>query len=151
MITATSGQVQAMARVTVTDPARSALTALYNATNGGGWTNNANWLSDAPLANWFGVATNADGRVTALDLGNNNLEGTIPPEIGRLIHLEGLALDGNELTGPIPTELGQLTNLTHLYLYGNELTGPIPAELGSLTRLVHLCINSNRSDGSPAS
>ena len=45
---------------------REALVALYNATNGENWRkNNDNWLSDAPLGEWYGVNTNDDGRVIA--------------------------------------------------------------------------------------
>ena len=36
---------------------REALVALYRATDGASWRNNANWLSDAPLAAWRGVPT----------------------------------------------------------------------------------------------
>ena len=47
---------------------RDALVALYNATNGPNWTNNTNWLSNAPIGQWYGVTTNANGRVTELFL-----------------------------------------------------------------------------------
>ena len=42
---------------------RDALVTLYNATSGGGWANNDNWLSDKPLGEWHGVTTDSDGRV----------------------------------------------------------------------------------------
>ncbi len=48
---------------------RAALEALYRATGGDGWTDNTNWLTDAPLGNWFGVEAGEDGRVTGLRLG----------------------------------------------------------------------------------
>ena len=47
---------------------RSALVALYNATDGANWVNNTNWLSSEPIGEWFGVTTNEDGRVTRLNL-----------------------------------------------------------------------------------
>ena len=34
---------------------RAALEALYHSTDGPNWNNNANWLSDAPLRDWYGV------------------------------------------------------------------------------------------------
>ena len=62
---------------------REALVAPYNATNGENWFRSDNWLSDAPLGEWYGVVTNDDGRVTALDLNNNALRsGEIPAELG---------------------------------------------------------------------
>ena len=55
---------------------RDVLVALYNATNGASWTRNStNWLSDRPLGEWYGVTTDANGRVTELDLTQNRLSG----------------------------------------------------------------------------
>ena len=94
------------------------MVALYNATDGVNWYGNTNWLSDAPIGEWFGVTTDSDGIVVWLKLYENDLSGEIPPE------------------------LGNLTKLTTLYLYGNQLSGCIPSslqdqlsdyELGNLT------------------
>ena len=67
-ITATAGSAQGTAEITVANPDRGALEALYNATDGPNWLNNDNWLSDAPLGEWYGVDTDASGRVTGLVL-----------------------------------------------------------------------------------
>ena len=114
---------------------REALVALYNATNGENWRYNDNWLSDAPIGEWYGVNTNDDGRVIALVLDANNLSGEIPAELGSLSNLIGLSLSANALSGEIPAELGSLSNLESLNLEGNSLSGEIPAELGSLSNL----------------
>ena len=63
---------------------REALVALYNATGGPNWSNNTNWLSDAPLSQWYGVTTDGTGRVTRLELQSNSLSGELPPETGNL-------------------------------------------------------------------
>ena len=42
---------------------RAALAALYNATGGGNWTNNTNWLSEEPLSEWYGVTVSGDAPV----------------------------------------------------------------------------------------
>ena len=63
-----------------------------------------------------GVTTNTDGRVTVLDLSENQLTGPIPAALGDLTNLERLDLSDNELTGPIPAELGGLSNLEWLAL-----------------------------------
>ena len=52
-----------------------ALAALYEAAGGDDWVDNDNWLSDAPLSTWFGVTTDEDGRVIALELAENELRG----------------------------------------------------------------------------
>ena len=108
---------------------RAALVALYNATGGPNWNSNNNWLSDVPISEWSGVTTDDNGRVTELELGQNQLTGPIPAELGNLSNLRGLFLSGNQLTGPIPAELARLTNLTALHLSGNRLTGCVPASL----------------------
>ena len=69
---------------------------------------------------------------TELDLSQNQLTGSIPPEIGNLTNLRYLYLDDNELTGSIPSEIGNLTNLTNLTIYNNQLTGLIPESICDL-------------------
>ena len=58
---------------------RANLVALYNATGGPNWANNTGWLSNAPMGQWYGVTTGDNGRVTGLDLYENQLSGEIPP------------------------------------------------------------------------
>ena len=132
---------------TNTSTDRAALVALYNATDGANWGHKDNWQSEAPMGEWHGVTTNSDGRVTHLDLFNNQLTGEIPAELGDLTNLEGLYLSFNQLTGGIPAELGDLTNLEVLDLFNNQLTGEIPAELGDLTNLEGLGLFSNQLTG----
>ena len=96
---------------TPTETDREALVALYAGTGGANWFINSNWLSDAPIDEWFGVVTDASDRVTELHLYDNWLSGRIPPEWGGLANLEWLGLSGNGLGGEIPPELGNLSNL----------------------------------------
>ena len=127
---------------------RDLLAALYQATNGANWEDNANWLSDAPLDAWHGVTTDDSGRVIELDLPENRLSGKIPAELANLAALTHLRLSGNELSGSIPSELGNLPNLGFLVLSGNELSGSIPSELGHLTNLTWLALAGNELNGS---
>ena len=117
---------------------RTALTALYNATDGGNWFNNTNWLTDAPLNEWHGVSTNDEGHVVSLYLGHNSLSGAVPPEIGGLINLSQLGLGFNQLTGTLPPELGNLTRLEFLDLSYNRLWGELPRSMTALTQLISL-------------
>ncbi|MDE2661465.1 MAG: hypothetical protein OXI39_00465, partial [Gemmatimonadota bacterium] len=126
---------------------RVALIALYEATNGAGWKNHANWLTGAPLVDWYGVGTDGVGRVTALRLPDNDLEGRIPPEIGHLARLSELDLGTNGLTGPIPPEIGGLSRLRSLSLSSNRLEGRIPPQIGRLTRLTELHLSDNALAG----
>ena len=123
---------------------RIALAALYNAAGGTDWREDANWLTDAPICQWHGVFTDADGRVTLMDLSGNGLTGTIPSALGELTSLRYLSLSKNNLSGPIPSELGRLSNLEKLRLWSNQLTGPIPSELGNLSSLTEMDLGRNR-------
>ena len=122
---------------------RGILIALYDATGGPEWTNSGDWLTDAPLGEWYGVSTDAGGRVVGLDLRSNGLEGPIPRELGGLAELETLILFENELTGSIPPELGALAKAKLVVLAANQLSGPIPAELGGLADVEELHLNGN--------
>jgi hypothetical protein len=82
-------------------------------------------------------------------LDNNQLTGSIPPEIGSLTKLNTLILDHNQLTGSIPAEIGNLTNLSNLYLCSNQLTGAIPGEINNLSKLACLDLNNNRFETLP--
>ena len=127
---------------------RAVLVEFYNATNGPNWADNTNWNTSAPLDQWYGVTTDASGRVTRLVLQGNQLSGSIPPSLGSLLNLQELRLNGNQLSGPVPSSLGNLANLTHLWLEANQLSGPIPSSLGSLANLEELDLNGNQLSGS---
>ena len=87
---------------------RAALVALYEATDGVNWTHDDNWLSPAPVAAWYGVVTDARGRVTELNLPANGLIGSIP-DLSALTGLTKLALQTNWLArhGPRPERAHQ--------------------------------------------
>ena len=126
---------------------RDALIAFYEATGGPFWKDDTNWLSDAPLDQWYGVVTDNDGRVTEIRLLDNRLSGRIPAELSYLTSLRRLGLYRNSLAGPIPSELGTLANLEYVDLGGNRLSGEIPPQLGDLTQLEHLELWDNPLDG----
>ena len=132
----------------VCEDGRSCLAAFYRATDGANWTNNTAWLTSAPLMDWFGVATDDNGRVSGIELSENGLSGTLPAALGQLTGLTRLSLHGNRLSGSIPGEFARLTNLEVLSLGRNELHGSIPGSLGELTNLTALYLENNRFSGS---
>ena len=135
------------AALTSPDRDREALVALFQATDGPHWRNNENWLSAAEIGDWHGVTADAAGRVIALDLSSNHLDGELPSELGGLANLTELNLGGNRLIGAIPPELGNLANLEVLRLGWNDLTGNIPAELGNLGELRELDLDGYQLSG----
>ena len=130
-----------------------ALVDLYNSTNGSQWSENAYWLTAAPVSIWEGV-TVVNSRVTKIILsGFDNfsdlyLSGTLPSSLGNLTNLRTLNLSDNRLTGNIPSTLGNLSNLQHLELGVNSLTGNIPSTLGNLVKLRDLGLGYNQLTGS---
>ncbi len=147
-IAATAGQASGNAAVTVSRPAppdrdRAALAALYEATNGPGWKDNTNWLTNVPTGHWYGVTTDSSGSVVELSLSANDLAGALPPQIGNLANLRTLALTANALTGSIPSELGNLSELHTLALQSNKLTGTLPKTLLRLDRMEFFFFDDN--------
>ena len=107
-----------------------------------------NWLAGNAPSSWEGVTVDStSNRVTALNLANKSLDGSIPSSLGQLTELTTLDLSSNGLTGPIPSQLGNLSNLTVLNLSENELTGAILSELGNLTNLTKLRLDFNDLSG----
>ena len=126
---------------------RAVLVQVHSATGGVNWKNNAKWLSGDLTREWYGVTNDANGRVNGLFLGDNQLTGEIPAELGSLTKLEWVSLNHNQLTGEIPSELDSLANLRSLSLRDNQLSGEIPPELGSLANLERLRLSNNQLTG----
>jgi Leucine-rich repeat (LRR) protein len=150
----------------------SVLVNIYNNYNGpAGWT--VKWDLTTPVSTWYGI-TVTNGRVTALnlsgnnlsgdfgnadvlsglteltdlELGNDQLTGSIPSSLGNLSNLQYLVLDGNQLSDSIPFSLGNLSNLQSLYLFANQLSDSIPTSLGNLINLTDLELYDNKLTGS---
>ena len=135
---------------------RDALIALYNATDGANWTNNTNWNTAQPVSSWFGVTVatvSGQSHVTEILFNNNNLNGSLPAEIGDLSELTNLDIVFNSLlTGNIPSQIGNLSKLQSLSFWDNDFTGNIPSELGNCTSLTVLSLEDNQLTGNiPAS
>ena len=104
-------------QVNLLDQDKQALTALYNTMDGENWTENANWLSE-DVSSWHGV-TVENGRVTFLQLPDNNLSGEVSETLLNLSALTHLDLSGNNLTG-IP-DLSAITTLIAADVSENKL------------------------------
>ena len=81
-----------------------------------------------------------------LNLGVNQLKGSIPRQIEHMVNLRSLGLDRNQFEGHIP-DLEDLSKLNKLYLDSNKLDGPFPASVAKLTALVELNLSKNHLTG----
>ncbi|HMT69469.1 MAG TPA: gliding motility-associated C-terminal domain-containing protein [Saprospiraceae bacterium] len=146
-----------------THPDYAPLMALYNATNGSGWTNNTGWKEGAQGTScdpcnfngipWYGISCE-NGRVTCIAMNGrgctlspgypgNNLKGILPSSLNSISELKYLFLGNNQLTGTIPNF--NLTNLLYIDLDQNQLNGEIPNL--SLPNLRDLRLYSNELSG----
>ena len=108
------------------DIERNALTALYVSTNGDEWDTATNWLSSAPLCDWYGIDT-TNGYVTGIRLTRNHLVGELPEEICDLDSLQILDFYVNQINGAVPDSIINLVHLTHLkFTYNNLEENPLP-------------------------
>lgn len=88
-------------------------------------------------------------QLTSLQLHENRLDGTIPPEIGQL-PLQSLKLNGNALRGALPLDpinVQWLSSVEELWLFENQFTGSIPSVIGSASRLADLRLSDNALTG----
>ncbi len=93
-------------------------------------TSALNWSVHVVVDGWDGVTIEGSpGRVTRLELADEDLAGTVPAAFGKLRHLTHLDLRDNALSGELPAELGELSNLEDIGLSGNSFAGCLPPPL----------------------
>ncbi|XP_024988305.1 receptor protein kinase TMK1-like [Cynara cardunculus var. scolymus] len=84
-----------------------------------------NW-SDPNPCNWDRVECSKVNRVTGIQVGNQNLKGTLPQSLNNLTELHVLEFQNNQLTGPLPS-LSGLSQLQNLLLANNKFSS-IPSD-----------------------
>ena len=116
-----------------------AVATFFFSTGGISWTNNTKWKSGDPVCIWHGIDCDENGHVIAMQLANNSLAGTVPPELGMLaprpvgprgdwtMGLEKLDLSHNRIQGTIPEQVDLLTSIEEFLVADNGLWGSIPA------------------------
>uniref|UniRef100_A0A0D9XTA8 Receptor kinase-like protein Xa21 n=1 Tax=Leersia perrieri TaxID=77586 RepID=A0A0D9XTA8_9ORYZ len=81
------------------------------------------------------------------DVSRNNLDGSIPREIGHLKNLVEFHAESNKLSGEIPSTLGECQLLQYLHLQNNFLIGSIPSALVQLKGLEALDLSRSNLSG----
>ncbi len=107
---------------------------------------------DVPLEDWWGVGTNADGRVTHLNLSGVGLRGRLPSSFSDLSELREAHLGGegsnsaNQLTA-LPGDLDRLAKLRVLDLSDNPIDAPLPPAWSRLHNLKSLNLQGTKYHG----
>ena len=129
---------------------RAALRELYDATQGADWTRNADWLSSAPICNWYGISCPASNPFLTITLNSINLRGTLPdwgnhPTFLSLIQY--FDLDNNEIAGTLPASWSSMTNVQTFLIYTNAFEGTIPDSWAAMTNVTDFQVQWNKLSG----
>lgn len=101
-------------------------------------------LSNMGLKGQFPRAIQNCSSLTGLDLSINQLSGTIPSDINKLLaFVVTLDLSSNDFSGNIPVGLANCSYLNVLKLDQNQLTGQIPPLLAQLDRIKTFTVTNN--------
>ncbi|KAL0392519.1 UNVERIFIED_CONTAM: hypothetical protein Sradi_2474700 [Sesamum radiatum] len=108
---------------------------------------------DTPGTHFLGILcsipdNNSSSRITAINLEEDGLEGSLPPGLGNLTELTLLNLRRNKFHGQIPDSIIRMTKITRLLLSENLLSGGIPHGFRGLKRLEVIDLSHNRLSGS---
>uniref|UniRef100_A0A5B6Z495 non-specific serine/threonine protein kinase n=1 Tax=Davidia involucrata TaxID=16924 RepID=A0A5B6Z495_DAVIN len=100
-----------------------------------------NWAASDPCK-WDRVQCSNDNRITHIQIGQQGLKGSLPPNLNSLTALQIFEVMGNELTGPLPSLAG-LGSLQRILLSNNNFSF-IPSDFFTdLTSLADVSLDQN--------
>lgn len=151
---------------------REILDMIYREAGGLGWIYSDGWTSHDHHCTWFGIVCYEGGlrdkKVQLIDLSHNNLQGSLPDSIWRLVYLTELKLRDNAVDASFAkignaqslkslilsrtnvkslVGIGAATSLVSLHLTSNDIGGPLADELFDLVVLEKLFLNFNSFTG----
>ncbi|XP_034911267.1 receptor protein kinase TMK1 isoform X2 [Populus alba] len=98
------------------------------------------WSGSDPCK-WLHVGC-LNNRVARIQIGNQNLQGTLPPELKDLTQLTRFEVMNNKLTGALPS-LSGLSSLQVLFLNNNTLSSIPPDFFAGMTSLTSVYLDYN--------
>ncbi|KAJ8615954.1 hypothetical protein MRB53_035326 [Persea americana] len=105
-------------------------------------------LSNMGLGGQFPSSLKSCTSLTGLNLSNNDLSGSLPPNIDEIIpYVVTLDLSSNKFSGNLPAGLGNITYVNVLNLQHNQFSGDIPCQFRNRTRLTAFDASDNPLSG----
>jgi PKD repeat protein len=120
----------------------SILKELYEATGGVKWKRKTNWLTGATskdFATWYGVVVE-NGDVVEIHLDNNNLTGTLPSSVYKLLRLRSASFAGNAFTSTTSARQASSTMMMS-EATAPAYSGPMPVVSGKNLPVWGLAVN----------
>ncbi len=110
-----------------------ALVSIFNGAKGDSWKDLTDgWQNSLTPCDWAGVDCTEDGKVSAIVLPNNSLNGTLPSDMSILAGLQKFDVRDNiNLGGLLPPTLTGITTLTELNLLGTSLCKSATLDYGN--------------------
>ncbi|KAL1556507.1 mitogen activated protein kinase [Salvia divinorum] len=100
-----------------------------------GWT-------DADPCKWKSVSCSRDSRVVRIQIGNQKLQGSLPPSLGKLTSLQIFEVMYNQLSGALPSFAG-LSSLQRILLNNNNFTSVPPDFFDGMNSLSVVYMDQN--------
>lgn len=129
---------------------RYALIVMYYSFKGEDWIIQEKWLRpDLHECEWSGgISCFFDVtkalKVSGFDATRNNLQGTMPREIGLLTDAGLFRIPKNKVAGSIPDSIGKMISLSVIDMSDNALTGRIPSALAGARDLIQVDLSQNQ-------
>ncbi|CAK9171645.1 unnamed protein product [Ilex paraguariensis] len=99
------------------------------------------WSGPDPCQ-WIHVGCSDNKRVTRIQIGRQNLQGKLPPNLSNLTELQRLELQWNNISGPLPS-LNGLTSLQVLMLSNNQFSSTPADFFVGMSSLTSVEIDNN--------
>ena len=91
---------------------------------------------------------NGEGPIRELTIGQTELSGVLPSELGELTWMQYFDTTHAHISGFLPSQIARLTQLQALYLMGNAYSGSLPATLGDgMVHMGYVQMHQNRISG----
>jgi hypothetical protein len=129
------------------------------------WTKPINSFTDTPITDWglvdecstwtgvscvtadVGDGAGEQRTVSAIELPNGHVDGSLPADIGLLTTLITLDLSANTIEATLPESIGRCTDLMTITLGSNSFIDSLPSSIGNIRELRQIDLSANQFGG----